>query len=280
MFSRLCRTECQGGNGMLSFSILGALQIRTALGPAEISGDLQRTLIQTLLVNEGQSISGESLVEEMWGEAVPDNQANALQAHISRLRRKLRSLEPDRTTSRVTIHPSGYRLTINESELDAAEFTKTVRLAEVATADDPAATARLLGGALAMWRGPVFGDFPGGTLCQLACARYEEYRMRAMELRFDAELRLGHHAAMLAELHDAHTNHPLRERFCEQLMIALYRSGRQADALNVYRRMWQHLSDELGIEPSPALRRVENAILSHDPALAGDTPAPIILQPA
>ncbi|BAC70012.1 MULTISPECIES: AfsR/SARP family transcriptional regulator [Streptomyces] len=265
---------------MLSFSILGALQIRTALGPAEISGDLQRTLIQTLLVNEGQSISGESLVEEMWGEAVPDNQANALQAHISRLRRKLRSLEPDRTTSRVTIHPSGYRLTINESELDAAEFTKTVRLAEVATADDPAATARLLGGALAMWRGPVFGDFPGGTLCQLACARYEEYRMRAMELRFDAELRLGHHAAMLAELHDAHTNHPLRERFCEQLMIALYRSGRQADALNVYRRMWQHLSDELGIEPSPALRRVENAILSHDPALAGDTPAPIILQPA
>ncbi|MGW1139564.1 AfsR/SARP family transcriptional regulator [Streptomyces zhihengii] len=267
---------------MLSFSILGALQIRTALGPAEISGDLQRTLIQTLLVNEGQSISGESLIEEMWGDSVPDNQANALQAHISRLRRKLRSLEPDRVTSRVTIHPSGYRLTVGQGELDAIEFTKTVRQAEVAAASDPAGTARLLADALAMWRGPVFGDFTGGTLCQLACGRYEEHRMRAMELRFDAELSLRNHAAVLAELHDAHTNHPLRERFCEQLMIALYRSGRQADALNVYRRMWQHLSDELGIEPSPSLRRVENAILSHDPSLAcvSPAPAPVVLQPA
>ncbi len=265
---------------MLSFSILGALQIRTASGPAEISGDLQRTLIQTLLVNEGQSISGESLVDEMWGDSVPDNQANALQAHISRLRRKLKSLEPGLQMSRVTIHPSGYRLTVHDGELDATEFIKAVRQAEVATADDPAVTARLLGGALATWRGPVFGDFPGGTVCQLAAARYEEYRMRATELRFDAELRLARHAAILAELHEAHRNHPLRERFCEQLMIALYRSGRQADALNVYRRMWQHLADELGIEPSPALRHVERAILSHDPALAGPRQPAVVLQPA
>jgi SARP family transcriptional regulator, regulator of embCAB operon len=256
---------------MLSFSILGALQIRTAKGPAEISGDLQRTLIQTLLVNEGQSISGESLIEEMWGETAPDNQANALQAHISRLRRKLKALEPDRTTSRLTIHPSGYRLTVHEGELDAAEFTKAVRQAETASATDPTATAALLGNALNLWRGPVFGDFPGGTICQLATARYDEYRMRAMELRFDAELRLGRHATILAELHDAHTNHPLREHFCEQLMIALYRSGRQADALTTYRHMWQHLTDELGIQPSPQLRRIEHAILSHHPNL--HTPA-------
>ncbi|MCH0540968.1 AfsR/SARP family transcriptional regulator [Streptomyces sp. MUM 203J] len=254
---------------MLRFSILGALQIRTALGPAEISGDLQRTLIQTLLVSEGQPVSGEGLVDEMWGETVPDNQANALQAHISRLRRKLRSLEPDRRAPRLTIHPSGYRFALHEGELDAAEFTKAVRQAETTTAVDPAATARLLGEALAMWRGPVFGGFPGGTLCQLASARYQEHRMRAMELRFGAELRLGNHAVILAELHEAHTSHPLREHFCEQLMVALYRSGRQADALQVYRHMWQHLDDELGIEPSPALRRVEHAILSHDPALAG-----------
>jgi DNA-binding SARP family transcriptional activator len=264
---------------MLRFSILGALQIHTASGPAEISGDLQRTLIQTLLVNEGQSISGESLVDEMWGERVPDNQANALQAHISRLRRKLRSLEPGSSTSRVTIHPSGYRLTVHDGELDAAEFVKTVRRAESASADDAATTARTLGAALATWRGPVFGGFTGGTICQLAAARYEEYRMRAMELRFEAELRSGHHAAVLAELQEAHTNHSLRERFCEQLMIALYRSGRQAEALNVYRHMWQHLSDELGIEPSPALRQVERAILSHDPAL-GNRHAAAALQPA
>jgi DNA-binding SARP family transcriptional activator len=263
---------------MLRFSILGALQIRTATGPAEISGDLQRTLIQTLLVSEGQSVSGEALVEEMWGEDTPDNQANALQAHISRLRRKLRTLEPDRTTPRVTMYPSGYRLTVGDGELDAAEFIKAVREADTTGNDTPGETARLLRHALAMWRGPVFGGFPGGALCQMAAARYEEYRMRAMELRFDAELRLGRHAAILAELAETHTNHPLRERFCEQLMIALYCAGRQADALDVFRRMRGHLADELGIDPSPSLRRVENAILSHDPILVGDVRTPL-LQP-
>ncbi|MFJ9814140.1 BTAD domain-containing putative transcriptional regulator [Streptomyces sp. NPDC101151] len=255
---------------MLKFSVLGALQIRTVSGPAEISGDLQRTLVQTLLISEGQPVSGESLVEEMWGDSVPDNQANALQAHVSRLRRKLRSLEPGRPGSRVTIHPSGYRLLMTEGELDAAEFVRTVRLAESASPHDAPRIARLLGEALALWRGPVFGGFCGGTLCQLAGARYEEYRMRAMELRFDAELRIGRHAAVLAELSEAHTNHPLREHFCEQLMIALYGSGRQADALDVFRRMRRHLDTELGIQPSPALRQVESAILRHDPALAGD----------
>ena len=256
---------------MLRFSILGALQILTAVGPADISGDLQRTQVQTLLVSERQPVSGESLAEEMWGDAVPDHQANALQAHVSRLRRRLRELEPDRPASRLTIHPSGYRLSVGEGELDAAEFIRAVRLAESAGPGDAAHTARLLGEALAMWRGPVFGGFAAGTLCQLAGARLEEYRMRAMELRFDAELRLGRHAAVLAELTEAHTNHPLRERFCEQLMIALYCSGRQADALDVFRRMRRHLDDELGIQPSRALRRIETASLSLVPGLTGDT---------
>ncbi|MBV2355226.1 AfsR/SARP family transcriptional regulator [Streptomyces sp. J2-1] len=255
---------------MLRFSILGALQIRTAAGPADVAGDLQRTLVQSLLVSEGQPVSGEALAEEMWGDRVPDNQANALQAHVSRLRRRLRELEPDRPAARVTMHPAGYRLVVGEGELDAAEFTRAVRLAESAAPSDAERAARLLGDALAMWRGPVFGGFTAGTLCQLAGARYEEYRMRAMELRFDAELRLGRPASLLAELHEAHTGHPLRERFCEQLMIALYRAGRQADALDVFRRMRRLLDDELGIQPSPALRRVEHAILSHDPALTGD----------
>jgi DNA-binding SARP family transcriptional activator len=264
---------------MLRFSVLGALEIRTDAGPADVSGDLQRTLVQTLLVSEGRPVSGESLAEEMWGDAVPDNQANALQAHISRLRRRLRALEPDRPASRVTIHPAGYRLSVGEGELDAAEFVRAVRQAESASPDDAPRTARLLGEALALWRGPVFGGFTGGTLSQLAGARYEEYRMRAMELRFDAELRLGRHAAVLAELAEAHTNHPLRERFCEQLMIALYCSGRQADALDVFRRMRRHLDDELGIQPSPALRKVESAILAHDPALTGDPRVPSLLLP-
>ncbi|MFF8431784.1 BTAD domain-containing putative transcriptional regulator [Streptomyces sp. NPDC016566] len=253
---------------MLRFSILGSLSILTSVGPADVPGQLQRTLLQTLLSSEGQVVSVGRLAEEMWQDTGPENQSNALQAHVSRLRRRLRELEPERSSSRVTIHPSGYRLSLADGELDATEFVRTVRLVESASPYDPARAARLLADALARWRGPVFGGCSGGPLCQLAAARYDEYRMRAMELRFDAELRLGRHAAIRAELTEAHSNHALRERFCEQLMIALYCSGRQADALAIFRRMRRHLDDELGIQPSPALRQVESAILSHNPVLA------------
>lgn len=253
---------------MLSFSILGALEIHTPTGQAEIPGDLQRALIQVLLVSEGRAVPGETLVEEMWGDSAPDNQVNALQAHVSRLRRRLRALEPERTTSRLTTHPSGYRLAVESGELDAEAFVQKVREAETLLPGHPERAAGLLRRALGMWRGPVFGHFPGGSACRLASARYEEHRLRAMELLFDAELGAGRHAQILAELNEAHISNPLRERFCEQLMIALYRSGRQADALDAYRRMWRRLSDEIGVLPSPSLRSVEHAILSHDPELA------------
>ncbi|MFD7550992.1 BTAD domain-containing putative transcriptional regulator [Streptomyces sp. NPDC059816] len=224
--------------------------------------------MQALLVSEGQPVSGETLVDEMWGESAPDNQVNALQAHISRLRRRLTSMEPERATSRLTAHPSGYRLTVHEDELDASRFLRKVRRAEDLVPSHSAEAAGLLRSALSMWRGPVFGPLPGGSLCRLTSALYEEHRLRASELMFDAELSTGRHASILAELRDAHINNPLRERFCEQLMIALYRSGRQADALDTYRRMWQRLSEEIGVLPSPSLRSVEHAILSHDPSLA------------
>ncbi|MGW2564265.1 AfsR/SARP family transcriptional regulator [Streptomyces sp. NPDC001514] len=244
------------------------MEIRTPAGHVEIPGDLQRALIQVLLVSEGRAVPGEMLVEEVWGDSAPDHQTNALQAHISRLRRRLRSLEPERITSRLTTHPSGYRLVVGSGELDAAEFVQKVGEAETLLPECPARAAELLRQALGMWRGPVFGHFPGGSACRLAGARYEEHRLRSMELLFDAEIGAGRHAQILAELNDVHTSNPLRERFCEQLMIALYRSGRQADALDAYRRMWRRLSDEIGVLPSPSLRGVEHAILSHDPELA------------
>ncbi|WP_243869547.1 AfsR/SARP family transcriptional regulator [Streptomyces liangshanensis] len=221
-----------------------------------------------LLISERQAVGGEVLINEMWGDSAPDNQTNALQAHVSRLRRRLRALEPERSLSRLTIHPSGYRLAVEDDELDAAQFFRKVQQAEMAMLTHPAEAADLLRSALAMWRGPVFGQLPGGTVCRLAGARFEEHRLRARELLFDAELDAGHHSRILAELHETHISNPLRERFCEQLMLALYRSGRQADALDTYRRMWQHLSEEIGVQPSPSLRRVERAILSHDPALS------------
>lgn len=253
---------------MLSFSILGSLEIHTPTGRAEIPGELQRTLIQVLLVSERQAVAGETLIEEMWGDSAPDNQANALQAHISRLRRRLKALEPGRTGSRLTMHPSGYRLTVEDEELDSALFLGKVRQAETLLPQRPAEAAGLLRSALGLWRGPVFGQVAEGSVCRLAAARLEEHRLRAMELLFDAELAAGRHASILAELNEAHISNPLRERFCEQLMIALYRSGRQADALDAYRQMWHRLSEEIGVLPSPSLRSVEHAILAHDPVLA------------
>lgn len=254
---------------MLRFSILGALHISTIDGQAEISGDLQRTLLQALLVSEGRAVPGDVLADEMWGEYPPDHQANAFQAHISRLRRRLRAFEPDEP-SRLILSPSGYRLSLAEGELDAAEFTSGVRDAEAMLAELPEKAAGRLHRALALWHGPVFGTLPGGQICRLAATRYEELRLHAMELLFHTQLMLDRHSSILVELCDAHARHPLRERFCQQLMVALYRAGRQADALDIYRRMWRRLSEELGVRPSPGLQRVEAAILAHDDGLVAD----------
>ncbi|WP_346095398.1 AfsR/SARP family transcriptional regulator [Streptomyces olivaceiscleroticus] len=253
---------------MLNFSILGALEVRAADGRTETPSGLQRALVQTLLVSRAWPLPGGALIREMWGVATSDRQVNALHAHISRLRRRLHALEPERATSRLVMHPSGYRLSLEEGELDAAVFARRVEQAEAAGLDSrPERTARLLRSALVMWRGPVFGDNPGGAVSRVAATRYEELRMRAMELLFDVELVAGRHGAILAELRATHLRHPFRERFCEQLMVALYRAGRQAEALNAYRHTGRRLSEELGVDPCPALRRTQQAILSQDPTL-------------
>lgn len=252
---------------MLYFSVLGALQISSDDEAVEIPGDLQRVLIQTLLVSEGRPIPAEALAEEMWGESAPENQANALQAHISRFRRRLRSLEPDRNPQRLVLRPSGYQLCVQKGELDAVEFTDSVKSAEAMIGRNPAAAADILRRSMELWRGGVFGDLPAGSICRLAAARYEAIRLRGMELLFDAELAIGRHDAILVELAEAHMANPLRERFCQHLMVALYRAGRQAEALETYRSMWRRLSEELGVQPSRELRGLENAILSHDTAL-------------
>jgi hypothetical protein len=121
--------------------------------------------------------------------------------------------------------------------------------------------------AVALWRGPVFGGPLGGPICQAAAARYEAARLVAVEMLFDLELRCGRHTEVIPELSELVESQSLNERFCEQLMVALYRSGRQADALKVYRRMRMRMDTDLGVEPSPTLRKYERAILAHDPAL-------------
>ncbi|MFC8831361.1 BTAD domain-containing putative transcriptional regulator [Streptomyces sp. NPDC057137] len=258
---------------MLSFFVLGDLEVHSPHGTMALRGTIQRSLFQALLVSAGRVVTGEALIAELWDEDPPDGVTNALQAHASRLRKKLDSLEPHRATSRLVGHPHGYQLLLDEATLDADQFTAAVRRAREVTGGDPRTASAVLRTALATWRGPALGGAARGMLRRAVAARYEEYRIQAFELLFDNELALGRHTDILGELRAVCAENPLRERFYEQLMLALYRSGRQAEALETYRALWCRLSEELGIEPSPLLRRTEQAILRHDPPLL-DPPVP------
>jgi DNA-binding SARP family transcriptional activator len=251
----------------LKFSILGVMEIEAEGSRAEVQGAFQRTLLVALLVSEGRLVSTESLTYELWGEHPPRNSENALQAHISRLRRKLKTFEPDRPSERLMSSSSGYRLALADEELDAIQFMRTLREVHSQPLMDPDEAARKLRWALSLWQSPAFGGPSGGRICQAAATRYEEARHAVLELLYDYELRVGNHTKIIPELRELNESRSLNERLCEQLMVALYRAGRQTDALAVYRRMWSRLNDELGIEPSPTLQRYERAILAHDPLL-------------
>lgn len=209
----------------------------------------------------------ETLIGELWAEQVPSHVENALQAHVSRLRGRLATLEPERTCVRLVTHPSGYQLLVEDDELDSAVFTRELERIRSEAAAGPAQRAKDLRRILALWRGPVLGGVTAGPLCQAATARYEESRMSALELLFDNELQNGNHANIIPELRELLSRYTYQERFGQQLMIALYRSGRQADALKVYRELWRKLTEELGLEPSPAMRDYERAVLNRDPLL-------------
>jgi DNA-binding SARP family transcriptional activator len=252
---------------MLRYRVLGPIEIQAADRPLEIRGRFQRTLLAALLVNPGRLVMAHLLVSELWGDNPPGNAENALQAHVSRLRRKLAKAEPNRRTPRVVSLPSGYRLLAKPDEVDADRFMQTVTQVRARPDLDPREAIQLLRDALSLWRGPAFGGDLTGFICQAAAIRYEEHRASALALLFDKELQIGRHAQVIAELSEFVESESLNEGLCAQLMVALYRAGRQTDALALYRRVRARLADELGIEPCPTLRDCEHAILSHDPKL-------------
>ncbi|HEV2782801.1 MAG TPA: AfsR/SARP family transcriptional regulator [Actinophytocola sp.] len=252
---------------MLRYRVLGPIEIQADDGPVEIPGRFQRTLLAALLVNTGRLVMAHSLVDELWGAHPPGNSENALQAHVSRLRRTLTKAQPHRSAPHIVSLPSGYRLLVEPDEVDADRFIRAVGYVRSRPDLDPAETTRRLRDALALWRGAAFGGDIGGFICQAAAIRYDEHRSSALELLFETELLIGRHAQVIAELSEFVESDSVNEKLCAQLMVALYRAGRQTDALALYRRVRGRLADELGIEPSPTLRNCERAILSHDPML-------------
>jgi DNA-binding SARP family transcriptional activator len=251
----------------LEYSILGPVEIRADGVSVEIRGEIQRVLLTALLASEGRLCTTSMLIEELWGDNPPRNSENALQAHISRFRRRLEALEPHSARPRLVSSSSSYRLCVGENELDATRFTRSLH--EVRSQPDmhPAQAVHTLRSALALWRGPAVVPATGGAICRAAAARYEESRRAMLELLYDNELKLGRHSEIIAELRELTEESGLNERLCEQLMVALYRAGRQSDALAVYRQMWSRLKSEIGVEPSPMLKRYERAILTHHPIL-------------
>ncbi|MFF2194143.1 BTAD domain-containing putative transcriptional regulator [Streptomyces sp. NPDC058157] len=241
-----------------------------------LGGAMQQTLLAALLAAGGSLVTVDSLILELWGTTPPGKVENALQAQISRVRRTLAAVEPEREGSRVVTSTSGYLFLFERWELDAYLFLDTVDAVHARTGTESLPELRQdiadLREGLSRWRGPVFGGLTGGPICQTASTRYQEARNSALILLYDLELRTGGHERILPELTELYSRHPNHEQFCMLLMRALYRCGRQLDALTVYRQCRHNMIESQGIEPSPVLSQYERAILTHDPMLLQDEP--------
>jgi DNA-binding SARP family transcriptional activator len=248
----------------VEFRILGPLEVIEGGRQLTLGGPRQRALLALLLTRANEVVSTDRLIDELWGAQAPGTAANTLQYHVSRLRK---TLAPSKAI--VTQDP-GYLIQVGANELDLFRFERFVEEAQEAT---PQVAAQLLRDALGLWRGPALADVAQESFAQAEIRRLEELRVAAIERRVEADLALGRHGQLIAELEHLVRRHPLREGIRGQLMLALYASGRQSDALAVYRQTRSLLVEELGVEPSPALQELETAILRHDPALAGPSAA-------
>src|SRR5919204_1526851 len=247
----------------MRFCVLGPLEAFEDGRPVAVGGGRQRALLALLLVHAGEVVSRDRLIEELWSGAPPAGASHSLDAYVSRLRRALREAGGEGIL--VTRAP-GYVL--YAAQTDAGEFEAAVRRGQEAlAAGEWARAASLLREALALWRGSAYVEVAGELWARAEAERLEELRLAAIEDRIEAELALGRHVALVPELELLAARHPTRERLVGQLMVALYRGGRQAEALAAYRAARESLVEQLGLEPGPELRRLEAAVLAQDPAL-------------
>jgi DNA-binding SARP family transcriptional activator len=238
--------------------ILGSFQLEEGGRRIPLGGVRQRAVFVSLLLRANEVVPSEQLLMDLWGEDCPPGAANSLQAAISRLRRVL-------PQGRLVTEASGYLLRIFPDELDVSRFEQLVSEGrEALTADGAERAARTLRQALSLWQGPALADFRYEPFAQAEIVRLEELHLTCLEERVEADLALGLTGVLVAELRRLVGEHPVRERLRGQLMLALYRDGRQAEALEVYREFRSVLRDELGLEPSPQLRELETAILRQD----------------
>ncbi len=249
----------------MEFHVLGPLEVTSGGRLLPVGGTRTRAVLAFLLLNANAVVSADRLAEELWPGLAPGRAAANLQVRLSELRKALRSVgEGDRLATQAP----GYVLRVTPGELDVLRFRQIAASGREALAAGDAATAvRLLDESLALWRGPALADLGDLQFATAEQARLEEERLGVLESRVDAQLMCGRHREPIAELETLTTRHPLRERFWSQRLLALYRAGRQADALRAYRELRSTLIGQLGIEPGPELRDLEARILRQDSAL-------------
>jgi DNA-binding SARP family transcriptional activator len=234
----------------VEFRILGTMEVLDGDQRVDLPAGRGRALLALVVLHTGEVVSAERLIDELWGEYPPATASTVVQGLVSKLRRLL---EPGRGKGEPagileTVGP-GYRLAVDPDAIDANRFKRLLDEARLATGE---ARSAKLAGALRLWRGPALADFTYEPFAQQAIAALEELRLAAIEDRIDADLALGQHIDLVAEIEELVAAHPFRERLPGQLMLALYRSGRQADALAAFQAARNALVDELGIEPGPA----------------------------
>ena len=255
--------------GQVQLRILGPFEVCDDSGqPLKLPAGHERALLAVLALRRGEVVSTDALVDALWGEQPPPTAAKALQGYVSHLRRAFESAGESGVL--VTQSP-GYALRLGHDAVDAPRFEALAAQGWRQLDDDPKGAVATFEEALALWRGPALGEFAFSEFAQREIHRLDELRLETIEGHIEGQLRLGRHGAVVAELEARVDEHPLRERLRGQLMLALYRCGRQAEALDVYRDGRRRLASDLGLEPGSELQRLERAILEQDPEL--DAPA-------
>jgi DNA-binding SARP family transcriptional activator len=258
-----------GAAAVIDYRLLGPIEAGVDGGVLDIGGPKQQALLAVLLLSANEPVSRDVLVDRLWGERPPAGAQHTLEVYISRLRK---TLEPVAGGPVVLTRPGAYVLQAPGERIDVRRFERLAGEGRRAlAAGAPGRAAAVLREALALWRGVPLAEASDEPFAQAQIARLEELRAGVLEDRIEADLALGRHGDVAGELEALAAAHPLRERLYQQLMIALYRCGRQAEALAVYRSARKTLVEELGIEPGPGLKRVERAILEQDVSL--DPPA-------
>ena len=251
----------------MEYRILGPLEVWDEGCEVSVRGPRPRALLAVLLLHPNEVVPADRLIDELWGEDAPESAAAALRVNVSRLRKVL-------PKDVLATRSPGYVIRVEADQLDLLRFERLVEEGRSLLARRLAADAsERLRDALSLWRGSALADFAYESFAQAAIARLEEIRLAAVELRVDADLALGRHDELVGELEALVAEHPLRERLRRCLMTALYRSGRQAEALDAYKNARRVLVEEMGIDPSPALQELERAVLRQDASL--DVEAPV-----